>query len=73
MLTCGYVIPMAISLDPAHPACEIGGMTRVREASDCHAVMDWIASAHQETTGIATIYHHHEDPLLTQVRDILRS
>ncbi len=73
MTTCGYVIPMAISLDATHPACVIGGMSRVREPEDCHAVMDWIASAHQEATGITTIYHHHEDPLLRQVRDVLRS
>lgn len=73
MLTCEYVLPVAINLSSAHPACEIGGLTRVREPADCHAVMDWIAAAHQEATGVSTIYHHHEDPLLVQVRDVLRS
>lgn len=73
MLACEYVLPVAISLNAAHPACEIGGLTRVREPADCHAVMDWIASAHQDKTGVTTIYHHHEDPLLVQVRDVLRS
>jgi hypothetical protein len=48
-------------------------MTRVRTAEDCHAVMEWVAAAHQERTGVTTIYHHHEDPLLVQVRDVLRS
>ena len=73
MLKCRYVLPLAISLDPAHPACEIGTMTVVREPDDCHTVMDWIAHAHQQATGITTIYHRHEDDLLTQVRDVLRS
>jgi hypothetical protein len=73
MLTCGYVLPVAIALDPAHPACVVGSMTRVRTPDDCHAVMDWVAAAHEERTGVTTIYHHHEDPLLVQVRDILRS
>ena len=73
MLKCRYVLPLAISLDPAHPACEIGTMTVVREPEDCHGVMDWIAQAHQGATGVTTIYHHHEDDLLTQVRDVLRN
>jgi hypothetical protein len=73
MLTCGYVVPVAISLDPAHAACAVGSMTRVRTAEDCHAVMEWVAAAHQERTGVTTIYHPHEDPLLVQVRDVLRS
>jgi hypothetical protein len=73
MLTCGYVLPVAISLDPASPACVVGAMTRVRDPGDCHAVMDWVASAHEERTGVTTMYHHHEDPLLVQVRDVLRS
>jgi hypothetical protein len=34
--------------------------------------MDWIAAEHERTTGIPTIYHWHEDALLTQVRDALR-
>ncbi len=71
MLSCRYVLPVAICLDPATPACAIGGLTRVREKDDCHRVMDWIASAHQEATGTPTIYHWHEDDLLTQVRAFL--
>ncbi len=40
----------------------------MREKDDCHRIMDWIALAHQEATGVPTIYHWHEDDLLTQVR-----
>ena len=72
MLTCEYVVPVAISLDSRHPACSVGGLTRVRDAEDCHHVMQWIAQAHQESTGISTVYHEHEDDLLTQVRAVLR-
>ncbi len=68
MRSCKYVLPIAISLDPAMPACVIGGLTQVREQDDCHRIMDWIALAHQEATGVPTIYHWHEDDLLTQVR-----
>jgi len=68
MRSCKYVLPIAISLDPAMPACVIGGLTQVREKNDCHRIMDWIALAHQEATGVPTIYHWHEDDLLTQVR-----
>ncbi len=71
MQSCRYVLPVAICLDPATPACVIGGITRVREKDDCHRVMDWIAQAHQEATGVPTIYHWHEDDLLTQVRAFL--
>jgi hypothetical protein len=71
MQSCRYVLPVAICLDPATPACAIGGLTRVREADDCHRVMDWIAAAHQDETGIPTIYHWHEDDLLAQVRAFL--
>lgn len=71
MRSCRYVLPVAICLDPATPACVIGGLTRVREADDCHRIMDWIAEAHQEATGTPTIYHWHEDDLLTQVRAFL--
>ncbi len=71
MQSCRYVLPVAICLDPATPACVIGGITRVREKDDCHRIMDWIAHAHQEATGIPTIYHWHEDDLLTQVRAFL--
>jgi len=72
-LTCEYVLPVAIALGSNRPACVIGGLTRVREPADCHGVMEWIAAAHEERTGISTIYHHHEDPLLVQIRDVLRS
>jgi hypothetical protein len=68
MLSCRYVLPVAICLDPATPTCQIGALTRVREHDDCHRIMDWIAAAHQEGTGTPTIYHWHEDDLLTQVR-----
>ena len=73
MMTCDYVVPIAISLDQDHPACEIGSLTKVRTQDDCHEVMNWIASAHESATGIPTIYHQREDDLLTQVRDALRS
>lgn len=71
MLNCEYVLPIAICLDSETPACEIGSLTYLREREDCHAVMDWIAEAHQEATGVPTIYHSHEDDLLTQVRAFL--
>ena len=71
MRSCKYVMPIAICLDPATPACVIGGLTQIREKDDCHRIMDWIALAHQEATGIPTIYHWHEDDLLTQVRAFL--
>ena len=73
MLACRYVLPVAISLDDAHPACVVGGLTRVRTDQDCHDVMHWIAAAHEEATGVDTVYHQREDDLLTQVRDALRS
>lgn len=72
MRSCRYVLPVAICLDPARPACEVGAITRIREADDCHRVMDWIALAHQHATGVPTIYHWHEDDLLTQVRTFLQ-
>jgi len=73
MLACHYVLPVAISLDPSHPACEVGALTRVRTSEDCHDVMHWIATAHEHATGVATVYHQREDDLLTQVRAVLRS
>jgi len=73
MLSCHYVLPVAISLDSDHPACEVGGLTRVRTSEDCHDVMHWIAAAHEQATGIDTVYHQREDDLLTQVRDALRN
>jgi len=72
MQSCDYVLPVAISLDPAAPCCVLGEMTRLTERDDCHRVMDWIAHAHQEATGVQTIYHWHEDDLLTQVRSLAR-
>jgi hypothetical protein len=72
MQSCNYVLPVAISLDPAAPCCVLGEMTRLTERDDCHRVMDWIAHAHQEATGVQTIYHWHEDDLLTQVRSLAR-
>jgi hypothetical protein len=71
MQSCRYVLPIAICLDPVTPACSIGALTRVHETDDCHRIMDWIALAHQEATGVPTIYHWHEDDLLTQVRAYL--
>ncbi|MFN8051512.1 MAG: hypothetical protein U0Q22_08760 [Acidimicrobiales bacterium] len=73
MLACHYVLPVAISLDKDHPACVVGGLTRVRTSEDCHDVMHWIAGAHEKATGVATVYHQREDDLLTQVRAALRS
>ena len=73
MLASHDVLPMAISLESAHPACVIGGITRVRTTEDCHQVMEWIAAAHEASTGVNTVYHRHEDPLLEQVRSVLRS
>ncbi len=73
MSSCDYVLPVAISLDPARPCCELGEMTKLHEPDDCHRVMDWIAHAHQEATGVPTVYHWHEDDLLTQVRALADS
>jgi hypothetical protein len=70
MRDCRYVLPVAVSMDTSNPACELGEMTVVKTADDCHRVMDWIAHAHEEATGVHTIYHWHEDDLLTQVRSI---
>jgi hypothetical protein len=71
MLNCKYVLPIAISLDPAAPALVVGSMTRVREKNDCHRVMDWIAEAYQTATGTPAIYHRQEDDLLAQVRALV--
>lgn len=73
MSSCDYVLPVAISMDPAKPCCVLGEMTKLHEPDDCHRVMDWIARAHQEATGVATVYHWHEDDLLTQVRALAES
>jgi hypothetical protein len=73
MLGCRFVMPIAVSLDPAHPALEVGAITRVREKNDCHRIMEWIADAHEEATGLPTIYHRQEDDLLTQVRSIVKN
>ncbi len=71
MLDAVDVLPVAICLDATRPACELGQITRVGDTDDCHRVMEWIAGAHQRATGVATVYHRHEDPLLTQVREVL--
>jgi hypothetical protein len=72
MLGCKFVMPIAVSLDPAAPALVVGSLTRVREKNDCHRVMEWIADAHQAETGVPTIYHRQEDDLLTQVRALVK-
>ncbi|MFV0317766.1 MAG: hypothetical protein ACK5O2_12500, partial [Microthrixaceae bacterium] len=68
MSSCDYVLPVAVSVDPAKPCCVLGELTKLTEDDDCHRVMDWIAQAHQDVTGVPTVYHWHEDDLLTQVR-----
>lgn len=73
MVRCRHVLPLAISLNQDHPAVVLGSVTRVSGADDCHRVMEWIARSHEAATGVATVYHAHEDDLLTQVRDALRS
>jgi hypothetical protein len=73
MLECRYVLPVSISLNRDHPACVIGQISRVSEPDDCHDVMGWIAEAHQEATGIHTVYHRQEDARLSRVRDAIRS
>lgn len=73
MLQARYVLPVAISLDPAHPAVVLGALTHVQTEDDCHRTMDWIAEAHEEATGVNTVYHRHEDDLLTQVRNLIAS
>jgi hypothetical protein len=72
MLSCRYVMPVAVSLNPTAPALVVGGVTRVREKDDCHRIMEWIADAHQEATSTPTIYHRHEDDLLTQIRQLVK-
>lgn len=71
MRSCDYVLPVAISLDHKAPAIAVGTLTRLHEDEDCHRIMDWIALAHQEATGIPTIYHRPGDDLLTQVRSLI--
>lgn len=71
MRSCDYVLPVAVSLDSRCPAVVVGSLTRLRDDDDCHRVMDWIALAHQEATGIPTIYHPPGDDLLTQVRSLI--
>ncbi len=72
MLEARDVLPIATSLVEDHLACVVGPLTRVRTEDDCHGVMEWIAEAHERATGVNTVYHQHEDPLLVQVRDVLR-
>lgn len=71
MRSCDYVLPVAVSLDSRCPAVVVGSLTRLHDDDDCHRVMDWIALAHQEATGIPTIYHQPGDDLLTQVRGLI--
>ena len=71
MTSCSYVLPVATSMDDDHSICEVGELTRVRDEDDCHGVMEWIARAHQDATGITTVYHAQEDDRLTQLRDSL--
>lgn len=73
MESCDYVLPVAIALDRSAPCCVLGQMTRINQREDCHRVMEWIAGAHEEATGIPTVYHWHEDDLLTQVRSLADS
>lgn len=73
MTSCDYVLPVAIALDRTVPACELGQLTRITDRDDCHRIMEWIASAHETATGIPTVYHWHEDDLLTQVRTLADS
>ncbi len=73
MLRCRYVLPVSISLDGNNPVCTVGGLTRVQNEDDCHAIMRWIAASHEESTGTATMYHQREDDFLSQVREALRS
>lgn len=72
MIQTRDVLPVSLSLEPAHPAVVIGPITRVRDDDDCHRVMEWIAGAHEDSTGIHTVYHRAEDPLLEQIRAVLR-
>gem|GEM_PF-734703 len=71
MLGCKYVLPVAISLESETPGCVVGSVTRVHSGDECHRVMDWIAEAHQRVTGVPTVYHWHEDDLLTHVRSLI--
>ncbi len=73
MIQTRDVLPVSLSLEPAHPSCVIGPITRVRDDDDCHRVMEWIADAHEQATGVHTVYHRAEDPLLEQIRAVLRS
>jgi len=71
MIACEYVLPVSVSFDPAHPCAVLGQLTAVSDEDDCHRVMEWIAGAHERETGIASVYHRHEDDLLSQVRAAL--
>ncbi|MEZ5382793.1 MAG: hypothetical protein R2754_13500 [Microthrixaceae bacterium] len=68
MLQCADVLPLAVCMDPKRPGLRLGSITRVRTEDDCHRVMDWIASAHEDITGVTTVYHDTEDDLLTNIR-----
>jgi len=71
MTSCEYVLPVATSMNADHSICTVGELTRVRDEDDCHNVMRWIATAHQEATGITSVYHSREDDRLGQLRDAL--
>ena len=71
MTQCDYVLPVATSLSDDSPALEIGSITRVKDADDCHQIMEWIAGAHERVTGVHTVYHANEDDPLSQLRDAL--
>ena len=73
MLECRYVLPVSVSMNPAHPICEIGGLTSVQTEDDCHGIMEWIAATHERETGVNTVYHRVEDDLLSQVRAFRRN
>lgn len=72
MLAAQDVLPIALEFEGPQPACVVGGISRVRTPDDCHEVMEWIAAAHGQATGVASVYHRQEDPLLEQVRAVLR-
>lgn len=71
MRSCDYVLPVAVSLDARCAAVSVGSLTKLAEDEDCHRIMDWIALAHQEVTGVPTIYHRPGDDLLTHVRSLI--
>lgn len=71
MTSCEYVLPVATSMDADHSVCTVGELTRVRDDDDCHGIMEWLAAAHQDATGITSVYHSQEDDRLSQLREAL--